>query len=70
MAREVGTAIVLDDKLQDLYIATMNTDFDLRSLFSVEGLVVVITGGGTGIGLMVCPFFSISRALILRMLCL
>lgn len=29
---------------------------DPRKLFNVEGLVVVITGGGSGIGLMVCAF--------------
>jgi hypothetical protein len=46
-----------DDELQDIYTYIMDTDFDLRSLFSVEGLVVVITGGGTGIGLMVCFLF-------------
>ena len=26
-------------------------NFDVSQLFSVEGLVVVVTGGGTGIGL-------------------
>ena len=26
-------------------------DFDVSKLFAVEGLVVVVTGGGTGIGL-------------------
>jgi len=32
--------------------------FDVTQLFSVEGLVAVVTGGGTGIGLCTFPPFS------------
>lgn len=30
-------------------------NFDVTQLFLVEGLVAVVTGGGTGIGLCICP---------------
>jgi hypothetical protein len=30
--------------------------FDVTQLFSVEGLVAVVTGGATGIGLCIFPF--------------
>ncbi|KAH7916293.1 NAD(P)-binding protein [Hygrophoropsis aurantiaca] len=37
---------------------TSNADFCLSNLFNVEGWVCVVTGGGTGIGLMIAQTFA------------
>jgi len=40
-------------------------EFDVAQLFNVEGLVAVVTGGGTGIGL--CTIFPIyAQAILMR----
>ena len=39
-------------------------ELDISSLFSVEGLVAVVTGGGTGIGLMIATALEHSGATV------
>ncbi|KAK9368325.1 hypothetical protein V1509DRAFT_623759 [Lipomyces kononenkoae] len=40
------------------------TDFGINNLFSVEGLVCVVTGGGTGIGLMMATALENNGAIV------
>ena len=40
----------------------MNTDYSINSLFSVEGNIVVVTGGGTGLGRMIATAFATNGA--------
>ena len=40
----------------------MNTDYSINSLFSVEGNIVVVTGGGTGLGRMISTAFATNGA--------
>ncbi|KAK9238069.1 hypothetical protein V1525DRAFT_359331 [Lipomyces kononenkoae] len=40
------------------------TDFGINNLFSVEGLVAVVTGGGTGIGLMMATALENNGAIV------
>lgn len=43
-------------------MATNNQDFQLEKLYSVEGRVAVVTGGGTGIGLMCTQALAVNGA--------
>jgi len=40
------------------------TNFDPVSLFAVQGLVAVVTGGGTGIGLMMAQALEANGAIV------
>lgn len=40
------------------------TDFDPVSLFAVQGLVAVVTGGGTGVGLMMAQALEANGAIV------
>jgi NADP-dependent 3-hydroxy acid dehydrogenase YdfG len=43
-------------------LANMDTNYSISSLFSVEGHIVVVTGGGTGLGRMIATAFATNGA--------
>ena len=46
------------NKVDTLLISTMTTQFLLSDLFSVKDLCVLVTGGGTGLGLHMATAFA------------
>jgi len=46
----------------------MSTVLQCKNLFAVEGLIAVITGGGTGIGLMMARALSVNGATAIYLL--